>query len=255
MVKFFLLSVCLNLVLVFPSKTIQAAEELSFVVSEWPPLIMAEDEHGGLLVELVRKTMERAGYDMRISTIPWKRSMEMVKRGEFDGLIGISYTDKRNEDFAYSDPVVQIPGKYLIRRGAEIDWQDLEKLHQMRFAVVRGYSYGDQFDSLDLPMKTEVADDIAGIRMVKDGRVDVFPVNEFIGRYLVAQNFPNEQDEFAFSEEAFIVANIFFVMSRARPDHQEILQKANAALAALKADGTYASILQKYTKNNFLPAQ
>nr|WP_321259415.1 transporter substrate-binding domain-containing protein [uncultured Pseudodesulfovibrio sp.] len=75
-VRFFLFAVILVLLQVTPA----LSESIKVVTEEWPPYNQkVRGEVGGVVTEVVRATLDRAGFEYSIDIYPWARAYEMAR--------------------------------------------------------------------------------------------------------------------------------------------------------------------------------
>jgi ABC-type amino acid transport substrate-binding protein len=94
-------------------------------------------------------------------------------------------------------PVGQFSGEYLLnrirflkRKDAPIEYNDLQQLHSYPIAVVRGYAYSAAFDADTALQKVPVHNFAMAVRMLAADRVKLTLEDEYVARYYLAANRP-----------------------------------------------------------------
>ncbi|WP_419798874.1 MAG: transporter substrate-binding domain-containing protein [Terasakiella sp.] len=84
-------------------------KNIHMACTHFPPYkIEAKDNtepHRGIDLDIMRNVFEVTGDKVDFNFYPWKRSVEMVKRQQADGLCGCSYHPSRETDFLFSDSI------------------------------------------------------------------------------------------------------------------------------------------------------
>jgi polar amino acid transport system substrate-binding protein len=72
----------------------------------WPPYAGSELPNGGATTEVVRVAFEKIGYEIDVAYRPWKRAIDMAKKGT-DGVIAYfpGYHCQHREGFVASEPI------------------------------------------------------------------------------------------------------------------------------------------------------
>lgn len=59
----------------------------------------------GVFTETVRKVFNHLGYEVQIDFVPWKRALDLTKRGDYLATFPWSETSERKSDFIFSNPI------------------------------------------------------------------------------------------------------------------------------------------------------
>ena len=168
-----------------------AADPVVLMASlEWPPYVSEQLPGQGVISQRVRMALAREGYQVQIRFLPWKRAVAMVQHST--SLVGVfpEYASlQRNGEFYCSDPILQAP-LALVQdaRLPPIHWQRLEDLADYRIGTVAGYLNTPEFDAL-VARKTlvtdEAQDDIANLKKLLRGRIDLAVIDPAVYSYLL----------------------------------------------------------------------
>lgn len=218
--------------------------EVPIVTEDYPPYEMVEPVNGlrGFDYEVVTETFSRMGYAARIEFLPWSRALLRVRLGEAAGAMTCAHMPERESYILYSDPISSFTSGLFVRW--EFDGPSpatLEDLHGQRTASV------DSYESLGALRKAGLNPIAApnppsAVRMLIAKRFDYLYLSlestEFVLRDLGLSGrvrfYPIEMQ------------NFHVCFSRTYPGAEALVQDFNKALAAVRADGTYAAIHAKY---------
>lgn len=132
----------------------QDSQVLTAAWEPWPPyqFLDAQNRLVGLDVELSTSVAALAGYRIEFRKLPWKRHLELMRRGSVHMASGISYTDERAVFLHYSVPYRTETVNLFIRKG-DAGVMPLTSLvdligSSLTIGVQAGYYYGELFEQL-----------------------------------------------------------------------------------------------------------
>ena len=240
-----LLASCLALLLLTPA----TAGNYRLVTLNYPPYEYAENnEAKGIAVDIVKEAFRMMGHKVSISVYPMRRSLDMLRSGEADGIFTEFHTAEREQFITYSnEPILQMSMSLWVRQDASINFDgDLEHLAQYRFGAVRGISYGNKFDDLSKSGRliVEQASDLNNaIQMALAKRFDILVSNHYgaiyeMQRAGVLQQFKalypfiqEQETHFGFAKKA---------------GYEILRDDFDKNLRILKQNGFYEATLKKY---------
>ena len=167
-----------------------AAEKLRLVADAWPPFTDATLVNGGLATDIVSTALARAGYASDFEQVPWARALLGVGEGRYDVLVNAWYTEERTKLGQFSGEYLLNRVRFLKRKDAPIEYNNLQQLHTYPIAVVRGYAYSPEFDEDASLQKVPVHNFAMAVRMVAADRVKLTLEDEYVARYYLAGNQP-----------------------------------------------------------------
>lgn len=220
---------------------------ISVVISNWAPYKGEGLLHNGVVTDITQTALERIGYHVKISSIPWKRALLETIEGKHDILPAIWKTDERKKDLLFSDVVLKSRVVVVTRKSSTFTFTSLEDLSGMTIGVGRGWGYPDEFLEADYFTRQPVADLELNIRKLIYKRLDVIVGEEIAVRYIVTTQFPNYVDSLNYSETAIQEKPLYIAISRAHPDAEEIIREFNEALKEMYSDGSFDEILKKHS--------
>ena len=217
---------------------------LRVVASEWSPYVDASINRSGVAPQLVRAALRRGGYRVQLFIDDWPRSLEATQAGDFDAIVGLWYTAERAETIAFSEPFMANKLQFMKRAAADIQLNNREDFVGLRVGIVRDYAYSDR------PYDTEGIEIVGGGSVGENvGRLLAGELDLVLGDALVLRH---EADRRRAAKELTVLPlvlesrGLHLGVSRQRPDHAQIVAAFDAGIEAMKADGSYASLLANY---------
>lgn len=223
-----------------------AAQKLRLVADGWPPFTDATLVNGGLATDIVSTALARAGYASEFDQVPWARAMLGISEGRYDVLINAWYSEERTRVGVFSAEYMLNRIRFIKRRDAPIQFNDLQQLHTYPIAVVRGYAYSRAFDE-DLQMqKVPVHNFAMAVRMLAADRVKLTLEDEYVARYYLSRESAKVRDAVEFLPKPLSENSLHILVSLKNPEHKQIVAGFDREIAAMKADGSYARLLRRH---------
>ncbi len=207
---------------------------------------------GGLHVDLIREALHRMQCDARFVDMPWARSLIELQSGQIDLLPGAADTPERRAYALFSRPINNARNVLFVHSDENKKFR-LPQLSsivgtEFKLAVRRGAVYGGQYDSLINEPKFVshlyyVPSAKSGFLMLAAGRVDGMLADELTGLRNIEQLGLKQQ--IARAELVIAQAPDLVAFSKATND-AAFVNKFNAALGSMAADGSYMRILERY---------
>lgn len=241
---------------IFYCPNLYAKEKLVFGTWEWTPITSSKLEGYGLASEIITKAYEAEGIEIEIQFYPWKRCELMLRNNQLDAIFPYVKTDEREKIYGFSDPVVVIRLSffYLKDNIAKLEYNSLEDLKKYSFGGVLGHFYKEEFDKAGLNVEY-VGSEEHNLKRLLKGRVDVIPMINTIGWYLINKNHPEDYYRFASVDYNWHIISgkksaeeyaSKLMVSQATPKANKIIQAYNRGLKKIKQNGEYKKILAKY---------
>ncbi len=231
----------------FCSDSVMAEKLIIGAVEDLPPFQYVEaGKIVGIGIDITHEICKRLGIEAEFQAFPFKRYLYMAEKGEVNCLAGASYTEERAK-FLYfcSEPVHVLKTAIFIRKGSGLKLSNLIDLKDKNVGVVRGYTYGAEFDKLDLK-KTVCNDENEMIRIFRHGRVDFVAAYEDI--FSAASGQQGFQGEY---EIAYTISErkVYHGFSKIMGDRgKELAEKFSMTLRQMKEDLTYQKIVDNYLR-------
>jgi polar amino acid transport system substrate-binding protein len=161
--------------------------------------------------------------------------VEGVQSGRFDAAVAShTITEERAEKVAFSTPYYYSGPQIFVRPDSSV--QTLEDLEGMEIAVSKGSTYADTASEVTDEIQSYDSDVVA-LEALSKGKHDAVITDFVTGKEAINAGLELEARKLlGRSEQAIAVAK----------DNEELLEKINKALEALREDGTLAEISEKY---------
>ncbi|MFK0313272.1 substrate-binding periplasmic protein [Pseudomonas sp. NPDC090233] len=221
-------------------------DKLRLVADTWPPFTDTSMPGGGLATSIVTTALARAGYPSVYEEAPWARALLGVSEGRYDVLINAWYNDSRARIGHFSKAYLTNRIRLLKRKGDSFRYRRQADLYPYSIAVVRDYAYSPAFDGDTRLLKVPVRNFSSAVRMVAAGRVNLAVEDEFVARYNLQREPEQVRDAVALVEPPLGENTLHILVSLKHSEHQQIVERFEQAIAAMKADGSYARLLRQH---------
>ena len=224
-----------------PAEDVQSATLKMATNAAFPPYEYKEgDEFVGIDVEMAAAVAEKLGMELEILDMEFDSIITSVQKGEADvGIAGMTVTDERLEEVNFSSSYATGVQSVIVAEGSEI--ATIDDLNGKKIGVQLGTT-GDIYATGDYGAEnvTQYGKGADAVIALKGGDVDAVIIDNEPAKAFVAENegLVILDTEYAVEDYAIAVAK----------DNTELLDKINAALEELTADGTIDSIISKYIK-------
>jgi polar amino acid transport system substrate-binding protein len=222
------------------------AQRLRVGLREVPPYVY-RDSSGtliGLEYDIVTQALIREGFEPEVQTFPFSRMVVTYQRGDVD-VVAPALSALRL-DAEFSDPYLAYHNVAMSLASRELDVRsirDIAGLRVMAFQNARALldpAFGAMVDAL--PSYEEQPDQRLQVNMLLTGRTDLVIAERRILRYFIANPLPELRNAPALAEHPIFPPILYRVAFR----EPSLVAHFNRGLAALKADGTYDRLIQRY---------
>ena len=223
----------------------RAQERIDIDASD-PPFMHA-DANGmaaGFYPELLRQAFALMNEPVQIDAVPWKRAIAEIDAGTA-GVAGIYKTQERLQKYDYSATLLTEKLVVVTRRDRVLRFAGLEDLAGLRIGVIRGWSYGDEFDAMRAAGRfqaEEVVGDTMNFNKLEAGRLDaVVSIEQGSRKILAAGHFPSLQ----VLPVPLAMKTAHLAFSRAQ--HKgALLARFDAAVEALRRSGEFDRLVERH---------
>ena len=216
-------------------------KKLYFVIGEYPPYASAFQKNQGISIYLVKEAFKRVGQEIEVDFLPWSLSLIEAKKGQtFNGSLLWSKTPKREEDFLFSDVVLEQIVVFFHRKKEEFKWKKFKDLKGKAIGTTMGYSYGTKMDLIikkGLLKTVPTAEIISNLRRLIKGSIDLFPVEPTIAKYYlkkIGEKDPISANLLAFHKKPVHYYKLHLILNKTKDGNKEIISTFNKGLKSLK---------------------
>lgn len=205
-----------------------------------PPYMYSQDGRAaGLYPVLIRTAFAHMGIAVTCEPKPWARAINELD-GTTAGIGGIYKNSERLKKYDYSEPLLVETITIYFHGAHPFSYTRLEDLKGKRIGVMRGWSYGDDFDNVRDAgwFKVEgVSTDEQNFQKLMYGRIDIaLAIRESVSHLLGTYRDIRAADVPLIQPSAFLAFP--------KPAHRAtLLKQFDQALKAMKASGEFSRIL------------
>jgi polar amino acid transport system substrate-binding protein len=221
----------------------QAAEPIRIAANNiLPPFAEAKDGVTmGLVVDIVRAAAERAGYDVDFLPVPLEQMEASLRDGRAVAAIPVAASPERRERMDFSDTLLMTGGALYVR-APEPTPASLQALAGKTVVTPRTGPLTAFIQKTTPEVKLVVTDDYEqSLARVVGGEADAAALNLQAGALLAARLHPGK-----LTVPRAMFLELPFGAAVLKGRHGEFLSRFNAGLAAIRADGTWDRINEKW---------
>ncbi|MFZ6871667.1 substrate-binding periplasmic protein [Undibacterium sp. Di27W] len=225
-------------------------------------LLMSEELDGkGAVIPLSNEVLELLRYlelhsklRFEVRRYPWKRAVENAANGE--GLIfGISKTRERLRLFKFSLPIFADQAVLVTLCTARFSYNSVDDLKGKTIGIVRGTSYGEEFDRLSnvlFKVEDDTGNNLGRFRKLFMRRMDAFLLYSSATNTSRLENYLNQQYAREFTDKTSNnklfcilpkpVSSIDIHIAISKDSDASLLQQIDQAILRGRQDGELARI-------------
>jgi polar amino acid transport system substrate-binding protein len=246
---------CLVLSVLLAVCTVQVAtaETLSIRSDLWPPY---NDEpksiKPGYMINVLMEIFLPQGYALDYQQLSWTDSLEAVRKGQFNAVVGATKDDAPDfvfpkESFGVSDTA------FFVKSGEKWKFTGKASLQDVRLGVIESYAYNDELDPYIKANKgtkriVEATGDeplMALIRMLQDGQIDaIVEDTNVMFATLISGKVP--MGSLVAAGSCKEKSTLYVAFSPKNPKSKELAAKFDAGIKALRSNGKLHAILGLY---------
>lgn len=189
----------------------------------------------GVYPALVKAVFARAGVPVQVQAKPWVRVLNDMDRGQ-GGIAGVYRSNERARKWDFSTPLLTENIAVFMRRDADWAFTDFSDLNGRTIGTVRGWSYGDSFDTARaIPLLTaeDTQSDRHNLRKLASKRLDaVLAVEEAGVSALQSMGITSIA-----AAGRYLSSNPAHIAFPKSSDKEALLQRLNKAITELKREG------------------
>ncbi len=223
---------------------------LQIATGELPPYSTASRPDNGIALSIVQEAFQTQGYDVHYIFLPWSRALAEAKVGKWDGTAYWGKKPVHEASFLISDSVLTEQWVFIHRKELSFDWRTLDDLRPYRVAMVRDYTYTPALWAMAKSGELRVehlSDDIAALKLLLLGRVDVLPLERNVACELLRRHF-TAAEAARLTPHPKLMTDAFtthLMLPRTRIESEARMKDFNRGLAQLKATSAYPKLLSQ----------
>jgi polar amino acid transport system substrate-binding protein len=220
------------------------AETIRIATGEYPPWTSASLAQGGYINNVVKEAFSLYGVDVEFDYMPWKRALEATRLGQYHASSFWGESKERQKDFLHSDSIENIYFVFFYNKQRfkePFEWQQLRDAMHYKVGATRSYTYTQEFWNLSQESGTRVSianRDIDSLHKLVNGKIDLFPISEFTGKYLLHSNFSdNEVKSIGINSKPLSKGKNYILFSKKINLNAEYVKMLNMGLKKLQQQG------------------
>ncbi|AJQ93715.1 substrate-binding periplasmic protein [Gynuella sunshinyii] len=207
-----------------------------------PPFMYINNgKAAGIYPALIAAAFEKMKEPVEINALPWSRAIEDIENANA-GVGGIYKNSERLKKYDYSDQIFVEKLMVYYNKAKTVSFKTANDLKGMEVGVIRGWSYGDDFDSAVKAGEitvSEVTSDGQNFSKLNSGRLDAVIAIEASGTIFM-QKFPGIA-----VVEVPIAENPTYLAFSKNANMTAVLDKFNKAITSLQASGDFDRIVRE----------
>ena len=218
------------------------------LTENFPPYNMAnngknyarEENLEGIAVEVVRETFKKAGINYHMTLrFPWARIYKMALEQPGYGVFCTARLPERENDFKWVGPLGPDDWVMLARADSTISLTSLEEAKAYKIGAYKGDAISEHLIKQGVQPLSALRDQENPLKLMK-GEIDLWATGDPAGRYLAKQQGISGLKNVL----RFDSAQLYLALNKDTPD--AVVQKLQAALDAMRADGFAAEVEKRY---------
>lgn len=225
-----------------------ATQPLTIITDPYPPLgyVNPDGKIVGFTVDVIKLLLKRTGIEGNFEMYPWARAYEMAQTEKDILIYQLTYTKERARLFQLVGPVLSIRYYfYKLKDRKDVVVRNLADAKRFLVGTVRDY-FAHRYlleSGFEEGKNLEVThEDNINLKKLADRRIDLMILIEITFPYR-ARALGYDSGDF---EKTFLVYAEDAYIGFSRQTSTNTVSRFAKALASIKKDGSYYSILKKY---------
>lgn len=227
------------------------SETITIATGEYPPWTSKDLAHGGFMNLVVSRAFAEHNIEVEFAYMPWNRALELVKLGQYPASSYWGFDPDREGNFIYSNKIQTAPIIFFYNHAKPLPkWTNLSELKEFRFGATRGYTYTPGFWQLansDVLRVSIANNDIENLRKLVSGSIDVFPISELTGQFLLKKHFSHdERNMIKLDQRPINRSEDFLLFSSEWEGVETLVEKFNSGLSQLTERGDFEALKKEF---------
>jgi len=134
---------------------------------------------------------------------------------------------------------------FIKRAGDSFQFSDLSGLQGKTIGIIRDYGYGDAFLASDSFDKPEANNLVTNLKKLLANRIDLTLEDKVVALSVMKEE-GMDANAFAFTNKPLSSKPLHITSGKSNPDGAMFINAYNKGLEAIKANGTFDKIVEKY---------
>lgn len=227
-------------------------EPLSIRADVWFPINgLPNSDKPGYMIEMASTIMKQYGREVDYRTMPWERSLDQVRKGNFDCVVG-AYKDDA-PDFIFPElPWGRIETTIYVKSDSDWTYQGIDSLNDISIGTIGGYAYSEEIDAYVEKYKDTSKVQVINannaleqnIKKLLAGRLNALVESDLVLEAKLQEMGLEGQIKPAGQVRG--ATEMYIACSPAKEGMQEIVEQLNEGLIELRANDKLKPLLTKY---------
>jgi len=217
-------------------------------IGEWAPYVSADLQNFGFTAEIVTKSFNNVGIDVKYEFYPWARALEATRSSDIAGTFPWVMNQEREAMFNITETFCASDKKFVFLKdnpNMPADYNSVENFKDVRVTGIQGFAQIDLMKELGFEFDITNNEDVATAKLMA-GRIDTFATDPLVSMEYIKQNYPDMVSNIEFLKTPLIHLDMGILMSKSYPDSDYYIQKFNEGYQVLLDSGEYNKILVKH---------
>ena len=231
---------------------VKEAGKLTIATSpDFPPFesLASDGSVEGIEIDILNLICDKLGVELEINQMDFDSVLPGVQAGKYDvGVSGISITEKRQKNVLFTDPYCLAAQAIVVTEGSSITCKaDLEgkKVSVQTGTTAETFCMDNGYDVSSFAANSDAQ------TALTSGKVDAWVIDDLTAADMVKVYNEAGGSKLVILDEAMTTEPYAFAFSFGSED---LVEEINSILSELLADGTIASIFEKYEAPYTSPA-
>lgn len=222
------------------------SQTLRMVAGESPPLQSEFMATQGQFTAVSRAIFERAGYQIDVTFLPFKKGKTEARKGTFDGIIGDYWSKDRAHNFYFTNAIYRTEKILVQNKGRGISYTRMDQLKRFQIGSLAGVAYTEDLRGFGIDTLA-VESDLTSLKMLSDEQIDLALMGKPQFRYLIDRpELIKVKAELEILDRSFKFYDLFCSITKNRSDGEQIIERFNKAMKEMKQDGSYQKVMHKH---------
>lgn len=213
-------------------------------------MVDAKGKLTGSVVEIFEELQKRAGSSSKIEVVPWARGYKALQENPDTILFSVTRTPEREKLFKWVGPVLRAKWYLYARKGSGIKIKNLEDAKKVKWIGTYKDDAREQFLKQNgFANLDSISNNETNIKKLVLNRVDLIILTN-VGAEITVKNAGHTMDDI---EAVYEIKSNDLYIAFSSGTSDETVKKWRSALDAMKKDGSFKKIYQKWYPGEEIP--
>lgn len=213
--------------------------KVGFIPDSPPFQYVENNENQGFNIDVMNHIAKEQDFKVTYHPMTQKDTVETIKDGEVDILLGVPFTKNNDEMMSFTEPYITSGISVLTSKDSEI--KSLSDIDTAQVAVqldTLEYEFLKNIRNIDLHVSQRQD---AGLKILTKERADIFVGNNMTTKFLLKKE--DLENEYKFIEKKLIPLDFSFAVQK---ENYTLLNQLNRGVNNLKLSNEYSTIYNKW---------